>query len=278
MKAKVQYLNLLRADSIVKQFEPAGALDRSSEGDQYHTDFGVNLTNNFLRFIRQWYPDSTSIGAWRIGPDTSLYGRYARLIKIHENNKGNMHFRFEDSLARKGDLLNITVTYYDSGNGQWAIDCSKKKLTVTNTNTHQWLQMRMQISSFIPRTLYDGRSDLDLKYVGGTNTPFALIEIEAGLPGADDEEARVEPEALSLNLSPNPNIGQFKISFTAKKADRYSVLVTDESGNLFYTESRQGTAGNNIWNFSSAKLQRGAFVLHVESATTAGEAKFLVIK
>jgi hypothetical protein len=275
MRAVVQYINPDRVNKIVDQFKAAGAM--YSTTDEYHDDFGIDMTINFLRFIRQWYPDSTSIGAWRIGPDTSLYGRYARLIKINKNNKGAMHFRFADSLVKNGDVLNITVTYYDSGNGQWAINCSKTNLTITNTNTRQWLQTRVQINPFIPRTLYNGQSDLDLKYVGGTNTPFALIEIQTGLPGADDKEARVEPEPLSLNLSPNPNSGQFKVSFTAKKADHYSVLVTDESGNLFYAESRQGTAGNNVWNISSAKLHKGAYVLHVESATAAGEVKLLII-
>jgi hypothetical protein len=105
-----------------------------------------------------------------------------------------------------------------------------------------------------------------------------LIEIKAITARFNSEDAELAREALSLNLSPNPNTGQFKVSFTAKKTDRYSVLITDEWGNLFYTESRQGIAGNNVWNISSAKLQRGAYVLHIESGTTAGEAKFIVIQ
>jgi hypothetical protein len=275
MKAVVQYINPDRVDKIVNQFKPAGAM--YSTTDEYHDDFGVNMAKNFLRFIRQWYPDSSSVGAWRIGPDTSIYGRYARLFKLVQN-KGAMYFRFDDSVVNKGDILTVTVTYYDSGNGQWSINCSNTSLKVTNKNTRQWLQKTMNINSFVPRTLYQGQADLALRYAGGTNTPFALIEIKAITARFNSEDAELAREALSLNLSPNPNTGQFKVSFTAKKTDRYSVLITDEWGNLFYTESRQGIAGNNVWNISSAKLQRGAYVLHIESATTAGETKFLVIK
>ncbi len=275
MKAYAQFLNPARQNKIVNEFKPAGAL--FSNTDLYHDDFGINMTKNFLKFIRQWYPDSSSIGAWRIGPDSSIYGRYARLFKL-KNNKGAMYFRFDDSLVDKGDQLQVTVTYYDTGNGQWSINCSNTNLKITNTHTRQWLQKTMNIGSFTPRTLFQGKADLGLRYVSGTNTPFALIEINARLLRLNSDDARVDREALQLSLSPNPNTGQFKVSFTAKKTDRYSVFVTDESGNLFYTESRSGTAGNNAWNISSAKLQRGAYVLHVESGTTAGEAKFIVIQ
>ncbi len=278
MKANGDFLNLARVDKIVEQFRPFGAMH--SEVDQYHNDFGLNMTKNFRRYMSELDIDSLSYGAWRIGPDTSIYGRYARLCKL-QNGKGAMYFEFEndgDSLVRKGQSLDITVTYYDSGNGQWSLLCSNKSFKVTNTNTRQWLQKKITIASFLPRVLYNNRADIGLKYVSSTNTPFALIEVAVTGPQVQNENVKVQREAMDLKLSPDPNEGQFKVSFTAKKEDRYSVSITDESGELYYKEARTGTAGNNAWYIAPLKLGRGAYILHIESATTTGETKFLVVK
>ena len=278
MKANGDFLNPVRVDKIVEQFKPLGAMH--SDVDMYHNDFGLNMTIDYKRFITQILPDSNSYGAWRIGPDSSIYGRYARLFKI-QSGKGAMYFQFDnegDSIVRRGQTMNITVTYYDSGTGSWSITCSNKNLKVTNTNTRQWLQKIMTVNSFIPRILYKNEADLGLKYQGGTNTPFALIEIAVTTPQKNTEETKQAYEMLDLKLSPDPNEGQFNVSFNAKKADHYSVYVTDESGELYYTESRTGTAGKNEWNISPLKIGRGSYILHINSPTTKGSVKFLVIK
>jgi hypothetical protein len=98
MKAVTQYLNQARVNKIVNEFKSAGAM-YNDNGDDYHHDFGTNMTKNFLKFIRQIDPDSTSVGAWRIGPDTSMYGRYARFCKL-EKQKGEMFFRFYGNLVQ----------------------------------------------------------------------------------------------------------------------------------------------------------------------------------
>ncbi len=276
MRTIVQYINPARVQRIVDEFKPAGAMNVSD--DDYHNDFGINLTKDWTRFIRQWYPDSSSYGAWRIGPDSSIYGRYAKLFKIQPNGKAAMYFWFNDSLVKKNEKVQITVTYYDSGNGKWGMNCSEQNLKVTNANTHQWLQKTMVINSFIPRTLFKGEADLALRYQGGTNTPFTLIQVEVLSPQANVENKKVIREAMDVKVSPNPNTGQFNVSFTAKKAERYSVYITDESGDIYYNESRTGTAGNNVWNISSSKIGRGSYILNIESPTTTGAAKFIVIK
>jgi hypothetical protein len=275
MRAIVQYLNPARVERIVNEFKPRGAM--YSTEDFYHNDFGVNVTKNWERFIRQWYPDLSSIGAWRIGPDSSIYGRYSRLFRIVAG-KGAMYFTFNDSLVNRGDRINVTVTYYDTGNGKWAMNCSEQALKVTNTNTHQWLQKTMTVDSFIPNTVYQGQADFALRYQGNDNTPFTLIQLSVLSAQNNVANKKVDREAMDIKVSPNPNKGQFNVSFTAKKSERYSVYVTDESGDLYYKESRAGTAGNNVWNISSSKIGRGSYILHIESPTTTGAAKFIVIK
>ena len=52
IQAVEKYLNPKRRDMIIKEFKPAGAM-YNDKGDDYHNDFGVNMTKNFPRFIRQ---------------------------------------------------------------------------------------------------------------------------------------------------------------------------------------------------------------------------------
>jgi hypothetical protein len=279
-QAEKQFLNPARVEKIVAEFAPAGAM-YNEEGDDYHNDFAVNVTTNWARFIQQWDPDSTSYGAWRIGPDSSIYGRYARFFKLRQraNHQGAMFFLFNDSLVKRYDRVAITVTYYDSGNGQWSMNCSEESIKVHNTDTRQWLQQTMTINSFIPEAEFDGRADLSLRYHHGDNTPFTLIQVQVLPSNTNSEQTKVTREALDVKVSPNPNTGQFNVSFTANKAERYSVYITDESGGaVYYNESKTGVAGNNVWNLSSSGIRRGSYILHVESPTTVSSAKFLIIK
>ncbi len=276
MRTIVQYINPVRQKKIIQEFEPQGAM--YSTEDQYHNDFGINMTTNWARFIRQWYPDSSSYGAWRIGPDSSIYGRYARTFRLQQNGKGAMYFVFNDSLVKKRDKIQVTVTYYDTGNGKWSMQCSEQSLKVTNTNTRQWLQKTMTVNSFVPNTLFQEQADFGLRYQGNDNTPFTLIQLEVLSSQNSSQETKVARETMDVKVSPNPNSGQFNVSFTAKKAESYSVYVTDESGDLYYKETKTGTAGNNVWNISSSKIGRGSYILHIESPTTTGSAKLIVIK
>jgi hypothetical protein len=175
MQTYVIYLNPARVENIAVKFHQLGA--EYDERDFYHNDFGVYMNKNWSKFITQYNPDSTSYGAWRLGDDSCIYGRYARYPTI-TNGKGGMYFSIDDSLIKPKDKFTITVTYYDNGNGQWALNCSNQSLQVTNTNTNEWLQRILTVNSYKPNSVFNGRADFALRYQGGDNTAFTLIEIK----------------------------------------------------------------------------------------------------
>jgi len=175
MKAIVQYLNPARVQKITEEFAPAGAMYNES-GDDLHNDFGVNMVNNYFMFITQLKPDETSIGGWRVGPDTSMYGRYCRLFKI-ERNVGEMLFQFNERLVEPGENVKATIVYFDVAGGKWSINGSNKRVVVTNTGTNQWVKKEVGLNNFVPNTEREG-ADFSLQYEDGANTPFALIEVE----------------------------------------------------------------------------------------------------
>jgi len=278
MKAVTQFLNPARVNKIVNEFKPAGAM-HNDNGDDYHDDFGINMTKNFLKFIRQINPDATSVGAWRVGPDTSMYGRYAKYFKL-EHKQGEMFFRFSEDLVQPNETLQFTVTYYDSGRGIWSINAGNIPEFIKNKDTKQWVQKTIVIENFKERTLLNGEADFSLRYENGGNTAFALIEVEiAGdsrQTGSGNE--KITYEDLKLELSPNPNPGRFMVKLTAKANETYSVFVTDAAGNTILSEKRQAINGLNAWSFSSLKFKEGIYVLHIQSAKAKGAVNFIVEK
>ncbi len=279
VQAIEKYLNPKRRDKIINEFKPAGAM-YNDDGDDYHLDFGINMANNFARFIRQIDPHNTSIGAWRIGADSSIYGRYARLCKLDSRNRGEMHFAFYDSLVdgNKRSDVELSIVYFDTGNGKWSVKGSNKSFTVTNKNTKKWVQKVISFDNFQERRLLNGAADFSIRYESGTNTPFALIEVKI-----DEEETSVvntefNAADLNLKLSPNPNKGRFTVELTAPQDDVYSISITDIMGINISSENKPVTAGVNTWNFSSPNLKKGVYMLHIQSSRGTITQNFIIDK
>lgn len=83
---------------------------------------------------------------------------------------------------------------------------------------------------------------------------------------------------LNLKLSPNPNKGQFTIELTAPQNQVYSVIITDIIGTPIISETKSATAGINTWSFSSPKLHKGIYMLHVQSLKASITQNFIVDK
>ena len=279
IEAIEKYLNPVRRDVIIDEFTPAGAM-YNDDGDGYHNDFGINMTKNFARFIRQVSPDNTSIGAWRIGADSSMYGRYARLCKLDANNNGEMFFRLNDSLLADNKNVTLTITYYNIDTGKWAVRGSGTTFNFKNKYKNDWMQKTVTFTGFKGRQLLNGDADFSIKYKGGVNTPFALIEVS--IQEAQNMNlvtgSKVKTENLNLKLSPNPNNGRFRVELNAPLDEVYSVSVTDMSGTKILSENRSATVGLNTWDFFSSKLQKGVYILHVQSSNAIATRNFIVEK
>ena len=228
MQLTKQYLNPARRDSIINEFTSAGA--KYTDGnDMYHDDFGINMTINFARFVRQVFPNSTSFGAWRIGEDSSMYGRYARLCRLDKNNHGEMFFRLKDSLISDSAQADVqlTIVYYDTGNGMWSVHGSDTSFKVANQNSNGWKQQTITFKHFKKRKLLNNLADFSLRYEGGTNTPFTLIEV--AVDDAQDNNAgaiaQIDPAALDVELFFNPGKNNLSPEPGAANDEKHSVFT-----------------------------------------------------
>lgn len=147
-------------------------------GDDGINDFVWGGVNNFSKFIIQ---TEDGFPEYRIGPDTSIYGRFGKSIDT-ANSQTEMSFEFESGwdMGLTTDDLTFTITYFDRGTGQWSLQADTGSgiatvSTVTNTNTNQWKQAVVTITDAVIA------SGFKLHYISGRNTIFTLVEIKKAL-------------------------------------------------------------------------------------------------
>jgi len=172
-------LNPARVNMLVQEYAANGAEynpDNANNADCLHNDFGVVMAKNYSKHLFQLRINETSIGRYRIGPDTGLYGRYCREFKI-VNEQAAMWFKAHDSLySGATNHVQITVVYFDGGNGKWSVSNGSKEIKMHNTNTKQWLTQVFDFPAFVARGYLDGTADFAINYITGANTKFTLIE------------------------------------------------------------------------------------------------------
>jgi hypothetical protein len=168
----IQYINTARVTALSTGTGTDAEYDYGTDND-YDNDFVYSGVNNFSRFITQVVDGH---GEYRVGPDTSIYGRWAKSFDS-AGGYPDMTFQIESGWAGivTGNV-SITITYFDNGTGQWSFKNGSTTLqTVTNTNTGQWKQVVITDAGF---TVADGFS---LHYISGLNTIFTLVELKKNL-------------------------------------------------------------------------------------------------
>ena len=157
---------------------------RSDLTDKYFNDIGINLVSgNYYRFLEQYSPNTTSRAYWRVGPINQPYGRYARGFD-HQNGMSEMFFALDKNFFSNNNTphqIKISVTYFDKGHGDWALNFYNGKtkaeaFRVRCTNTSRWITKTVKLSADLSKKL-EHLNDFSLKYLSGDNTMFSMIEI-----------------------------------------------------------------------------------------------------
>jgi hypothetical protein len=278
-----KYLNPSRVNMLVNQFAAQGALHDTS-GNMYRNDFGVLMTHNYGKFITQMNANETSIGRYRVGDDTAMYGRYAREFLFNDQGKANMAFKVSDSLfnttGASSVRVQITVTYFDEGNGKWSITVGKDdahKLKISNTNTNKWKQVTAEFDNFTTGALNDG-SDFRLNYISGDNTAFALIEF-VNLDKANPlpiVKQKMEGASLSQNI-PNPPINNTSINYTLPKGVKNAQLVITDNNNGLIVKQILLTEKAATINVDATAFKNGVYTYSLFINGKAVESKKMLI-
>jgi len=81
---------------------------------------------------------------------------------------------------------------------------------------------------------------------------------------------------LNLKLYPNPNHGQFTVEVNALQQQDYVINVTNVYGNKIISETKKANAGINRWSFYSRQLQKGMYMLSIQTTRGSINQTFVV--
>jgi len=77
------------------------------------------------------------------------------------------------------------------------------------------------------------------------------------------EEIPTSLDVTTLNLAPNPNKGQFTLSFSLKEAGNTSIIITDIIGKQVYSESLANFSGDYSKSLDLTTKARGEYLLKI---------------
>ena len=148
-----------------------------------YNDVGWDITeDNYSRFIDQIDAEETSEGWWHVGPEDSIYGRFARSIKIKEG-KGAMYFDVDDDFAATAKKVEIRLVWLDKGFGEWTVSYNAKKksdkrlFTVKNTNSGKWMEKIVVMDKVAFANKGERKSDIIINTNSDETTIFHLMEL-----------------------------------------------------------------------------------------------------
>lgn len=123
----------------------------------YQNDHTINAVYNYEKNLYQLNVKSTMQPVYRVGEDTSLYGRYAGKPLLDASNKCTWYYDVNDAISntKNDDLVEVTITYLDNNSGGSfsvsCIRCGKQRVspvTTVSTNTGKWKTVVVDIPKF----------------------------------------------------------------------------------------------------------------------------------
>lgn len=144
-------------------------------------------SGNYERFITQLNPGGTSLGLWRVrGPLTTSSHPFDRFARRFDSatGKNTMSFDVNDKLTpTPGQSIRLSVTYLDSGTGQFAMkydavgNSQKTAFTVTKSNTNTWKTQSVVVTDWAFGNHGPNGADVTLVNVDSENDTFHGIEV-----------------------------------------------------------------------------------------------------
>ena len=79
-------------------------------------------------------------------------------------------------------------------------------------------------------------------------------------------------------MYPNPAQNVTSISFTLLNKEQASIIVSDISGNILFSETKPATIGRNIVEINTSGLASGLYIIKIVAGNSMHSAKLNVIK
>ncbi len=167
-------------DQFAEKAIGPGMVNRKRMG---YNDVGWGiLPGNYCRFLEQVEPGSGDVGVWHV--DQSIYGRFARSFD-HESGKKQLRFHLHEKF--NAEEIKVRIVYLDRGQGRWSLGVSGKsgRKQMRNSNSGEWKTLEIPM----PRKVLHN-AELLLRYEGGNDTVFHMVEISSSSAGLKNLTAK----------------------------------------------------------------------------------------
>lgn len=241
---------------------PAGQRDADGLNDVGWKIF----PGNYERFLHQLDAGSTSVGYWRLGDTSTVYGRFARGTK-HNAGKDTLLFDLNDNFytGTGSHTAVFHIVYYDSGTGKWSLyydantNPQKKALTMTKKGSNTWKDTTVTVTDGYFGNRQPHSADFVLLNTDTDDDIFALVEVSRATGSRPTGIGTAEQDDNDILLSPNPVTDALSITLPAD--GKKCVLLTDMTGRVMADITTD--AGNT--RIGTDKLLPGVYFIRVRS-------------
>lgn len=217
--------------------------------------------------------DSTSKSNIRVIVDEdSEDGIFVReenvIVDIDEDGTGNIVIK---SAGSTRDAENVNVWIEDDGSvvvkGGSGANTAKANVKVMKLDNGQLL-------------VSDGEEDdIDVKVItddAGNSEASVVVKKVVRKEPAEYKNAPALPNGLSLQVYPNPNKGQFQLTFRNEKKVKTEAIVYDSKGTEVFREFIGKVSGENKMAIDLSHLRAGNYILKLQQGKNTASQQFLI--
>jgi hypothetical protein len=190
------------------------------------------------------------------------------IVDIDEDGRGSIMVK---SIGSNGESEDVNVWIEDDGNvvvnGGAGANPAKAKVKVMKLDNGELL-------------VSDGdQDDIDVKVItddaGNSEARIVVKKVIREEP-ADYKNAPDLPNGLSLQVYPNPNKGQFQLTFRNEKKVKTEAVVYDSKGTEVFREFIGKVSGENKMAIDLSHLRAGSYILKLQQGKNTASEQFLI--
>ena len=187
-------------------------------------------------------------------------------INLDEDGKGSIIIK---SIGENGEEEDINVWIEDDGNVvvNGGSGSSKAKVKV----------MKMDNGNLFFSE--DDMDDIDVQVItddSGNSESTVLIKKIVRAGNASYNNAPELPNGLTLQVYPNPNNGQFQLTFRNEKKAKTSAVVYDSKGTEVHRTLIGNVKGLNKQQLDLSHLRSGSYILKLEQGKNTASEQFII--
>lgn len=181
-KAVDAFINPARVTAINALY-PQAAFGNMRDS-MWWNDHVTNAAYNYEKNLYQTNAATSIVPAYRVGPDTAIYGRFAGKPKLI-SNQCTWYYNVDEKIMRRqnADSLEVSIVYLDNNSGgSIAVSCLKcgskiqyQPPVIINGNTGLWKTAIFKIPKF---RFKENGYDFMIDFVGGANTTIGMVQVK----------------------------------------------------------------------------------------------------